>query len=533
MYKVLIVDDEPLILSGLQSLIDWEELMLKVEGAALSAEEALEFLAENDIDILITDIRMKGMSGIELIAEIRKSNHDMKLIIISGYEDFEYLKSAFQYGLENYILKPIDEEELQSTLSAAVEKLEQEQTHRYREKVQESVMLDNILHTWILSDKEDSALNERLMLYGIHLSHRFYRVAVLVPHLMQGNFENPAFDYRQLNDILRNRFVGISVCVTVDYIGRIFLVFGYDEKIDEDSLLQTACEGIREWSCQGIDSWKISLGKAVTHSYHLQRSLTSALWLLLAFFIAPDTGVISHDRKKLRIDKSLRNTGFTRGALSAMMSADAKELPAAAGELHSRLSALLAKPLENRTEIIEDILFSMFRCSKNILMQLQEESSLEIDFGGIFADGDSEAQADKICSLFSEYLRQFPKESSDFHPIVAKTLQIVEAEYSAGLSLKTLAARLNVSQVHLGRLFKRDTGKMFTAFLNDFRIEKAKQLLLHTTLKSSEIAASVGFSNPNYFSNTFKKTVGVYPTRYRSSHTNRESLFDLWDSREE
>lgn len=516
MYKVLIVDDEPLILSGLQSLIDWEERLLEVAGTAQSAEDALVFMAHTHIDILITDIRMSGLSGIELIEEIRKTNQQIKMIVISSYEDFEYLKSVFQYGVENYILKPIDEEELKETLANTVEKLEQEQANKYREKVQESILLDNVLHTWIQSTQEDAALDERLMLYGTRLNHTFYRVAVVMPKLLQWEADEARFDYHMLNEILRSDSPDISVCITVDYIGRILIVYGYDQEISEADILAYIFRGLQVWEARGIYQWYISLGKAVTFSHRLHESFISAIQLSLSFFISPCCQRISYDAKQQRVSASLQNTRFTQEALTGMISAEAADLQSVIAALHKELAAVLSRPLSNKQEIIEDILYSLFYSSEKIMRELQEDFTIAIHFEDICGDAHPREQADKICALFSDYVQQFPKGAVETHPMVVQILKIVEKEYSSGLSLKTLAVRLDVSQVHLGRLFKRDIGKMFTDYLNDFRIEKAKQLLLHTTLKSSEIAEKVGFSNPNYFSNTFKKMVGIYPTRYRN-----------------
>ena len=124
MYKVMLVDDEKLIIEGLKNIIDWNEIGLEVVDMALNGKEALDKFTENKVDIIITDINMPRMTGLKLIKNIRDINLETKFIILTGYDEFSYAKEAIKYGVENYILKPINEEELKETLIHIVKDLE-------------------------------------------------------------------------------------------------------------------------------------------------------------------------------------------------------------------------------------------------------------------------------------------------------------------------------------------------------------------------------------------------------------------------
>ena len=115
MYKVMLADDENLILQGLENIIEWEELGLEIVNKASNGQEAIDKFKENPVDIVVTDINMPQVTGLELLKELKKINSDVKFIILSGYDDFSYAKKAIELGVENYILKPIDEEELEKT----------------------------------------------------------------------------------------------------------------------------------------------------------------------------------------------------------------------------------------------------------------------------------------------------------------------------------------------------------------------------------------------------------------------------------
>ena len=128
MKKVMLVDDEIFITEGLRNIIDWETLGLEVVQSAENGEEALKKFNENPVDIIVTDINMPNKTGLELVKELKEAGHNVKFIILSGYDEFSYAKKAIEYGVENYILKPIDEEELEEALKKLVDNINKEKT---------------------------------------------------------------------------------------------------------------------------------------------------------------------------------------------------------------------------------------------------------------------------------------------------------------------------------------------------------------------------------------------------------------------
>ena len=124
MYSVLLVDDEPSVLTGLRYVIDWDEYGVEIAGTASNGTQALELLRELPVDILITDIQMPQMGGLELLQQVRAQNMDLRCIILTGYDDFKYVKKAAQLGIENYLLKPVSPEELSETLLNTITKIE-------------------------------------------------------------------------------------------------------------------------------------------------------------------------------------------------------------------------------------------------------------------------------------------------------------------------------------------------------------------------------------------------------------------------
>ena len=179
MYNVLIVDDEPAVLQGMASIIDWESYDFKIAGFAQCGTEALEIIQKEDIQILITDIKMPYMDGLELIKSIRNDGKNIKCVILSGYDDFQYVKEAAILGIENYLLKPLSEVELVSTLQTTLQKIQQE--HFMQSGVREglNILKNNILQRWVTNNIDQNELQERATLLNIDLKCSKYLVVII------------------------------------------------------------------------------------------------------------------------------------------------------------------------------------------------------------------------------------------------------------------------------------------------------------------------------------------------------------------
>ena len=176
MYKALVVDDEPIILKGFDNLISWEEFGIEIAAKAENGKAALQIARKEKIDLLITDIRMPEMSGLELLKTIRREGKNIKVIILSGYDDFQYVKEASKYGIENYLLKPIEENELEETLLHLTEKLENEQKQQNRLQESYQLLRSNILYRWITGTIGEEELTIRAEFLDVSLEKQWYQI---------------------------------------------------------------------------------------------------------------------------------------------------------------------------------------------------------------------------------------------------------------------------------------------------------------------------------------------------------------------
>jgi len=166
-YKALIVDDEPMILKGLKKIIPWEEFGIEIRGEAGNGEAALEIAKIINPDIVITDIRMPGMNGLELIDKLNKLENKPYIIILSGYDDFNLVKKALQCRVENYILKPINKEELIFTIENIVERIEEKQENKYQSETTSIILRNNILNRLLRGQISEREFTERAQMYNI------------------------------------------------------------------------------------------------------------------------------------------------------------------------------------------------------------------------------------------------------------------------------------------------------------------------------------------------------------------------------
>ena len=179
MYRVMLVDDEPYLLRGLEHTIDWGAYGLEIAAEAPDGFKALAFLETNQVDILFTDIKMPGMTGIELLKKVKKTSPQIKCVVFSGYNDFEYVKEAVKLGIENYLLKPIDEDELCATIEGIIEKLEYEAYVKADLENASRVLRDNLLIRWVSGNIGVDELKEKSSFIGIETGAGRYAAAII------------------------------------------------------------------------------------------------------------------------------------------------------------------------------------------------------------------------------------------------------------------------------------------------------------------------------------------------------------------
>lgn len=487
MYKVYLLDDEPFILEGLKYIVDWEDYGFEIIGSANNGEDGLKEILSMDIDLVLTDIMMPKMTGLELIDNLIKLNYHTNFIVLSAFQEFEYAKKAISMGAENYILKPIDSEELEKSIINIKNKLKENES---RSKDKEVV--DNNLLLKIITEKD----NENINYIKEKIKHtNEYRVGIIELKNKEKDIQKVL---KQIPDIRKYIHCIENKSKAVFIIDSNF----NDEYIEELTNIKNIIINLIN------DVVYISLGKSVKELEDLNISYESAKDISEYKIIYPNISWIKEYKEKnneiIQLDmdfeelkKLLINKDFNK--VSLYIEDNFNKLK----KDDSNPSKIKSKALEVFLNVYNYINES--KLIKNLSVYLENAISKHtID----------EIKLELINMIkFMESKLQNTQESMS--PVIIKLLDYIEKNYQKDLNLKEISDSLNINSIYLGQLFQKEIGILFSDYINNFRINKAKDLLVNTSLKASEIGELVGYSNKNYFYRKFKGIVGITPSEWR------------------
>ncbi|WP_310831451.1 response regulator transcription factor [Paenibacillus pedocola] len=504
MYKVFIVDDEPFIIEGLYDIVDWAGMGMEIVGRAENGQEALEALSSLRADILITDISMPMMNGLDLIRAVRGLQPGLKVIILSGYDEFGYLKEGMTLGIENYLLKPINLEEFKATLNNTVEKLHMSRVEDERNAHSISILRDNIMYRWLRGQIGPNEFRERSELLRIQLDKPLLLAALLRPKAGTGG---------ELLAAAADALGGEgSVVLFQDMDGDIVLLHG----LSEYQLGKEAADRCHERLLEQLSSFeplRLSLGTVVETEERAAESYAQAKKAQEYFMLFPERNVIRYEEIEHRSEGDGREITLNWEQVQKLILAKDKET--LLQWIDERFEQL--RHMEGVTpEMLQD--FSM-EWMIRFKMQLKEIRHCEEP--ELYQEGFRRLRETASIHEWISILKEAASLTVDLlirdvkSPVVQQVLNFIHESYADELSLKTLGAQFNIHPVYLGQLFSKELGDTFTEYINRYRIEKAKELLRTTPYKVHEIARNVGYWETGYFYKQFKKYMGISPTEYK------------------
>ena len=513
MYGVLIADDEPFILEGLSKTIPWEDYNLELKALCLNGEKAWQIVNAGGIDIVITDIRMPQLDGIGLLMRICEQNIPVKCIILSGYNDFAYVKECARLGIENYLLKPVNMEECISTLENIVAKLDREQRNQKILTEGIRVLKDNIIQRWMTGQISDEELNERCELLDIHLDGGFYAAILYWKEPASAEMirecMNQTLDYQALG------------YVVAQPDNRILILFHVSNTSDTLDFVRTLLKSFIQLVMKQLHiRTKAVLGDYADDYRNVCVSMRQAYEMLDYQYIRPNYEITAYKD----------------------YICDTEKLPQKTSEFLEKFSNVVAG--RNREQILQSLV-DIFKDLNNERMKLEQLRNICILIVICVIQNLEIMQANAtplieehrrklgdVCRLnsFDELLAWTvervhvvldisEKISENYSEPVLHILNYIEMNYAKEMNLKTIAGDLEMNALYLGQLFYNETGEHFTEYLNKKRIEISKQLLLQN-ISVKEVALQVGYMNSNYFYTIFKKYLGQSPNEYRVKRQN-------------
>ena len=528
MYRILFVDDEALIREGISENIRWQELGYELAGVCENGREAREFLQRQDVDVVLTDICMPFVDGIALSKYIHEKHADTKVLILSGYDEFEYAQSAIKYGIEEYLLKPITSFELGAVLTKLKGRLDEERDSRRRQEevytaYRRGRMLlrsDALLHT-IIGTKTEKECEKERRAAGIEIAQSHYMVGIAQLSIYSGSRtlnekcrkESALMSfivYNLCQEIVKEHSVG-EVCQGKD--NRVFLLFAADNPIREEDKIRTVCRAIIEQVNRSmglgisiaLGSWVESLGSAY-------KSYEKAEDALLGQFTAGDNVVMDERGRVSAQAVSGELYRIQKNCIRHMKEYNASGL----SEDFAQLEEGLRKSGYRREQAIEEMLAAKQGMDGLLRAFKQDELSSKETEGKIKQSANLKEALEILHAHARRQMECLERETGGNKASCAyKAYEYIEQHYSeSGLSLQEICTHLGVSTTRFSSAFKQTFGATFMDVLIGLRMKKARELLASTELKNYEIAEKVGFSDPHYFSIAFKKMTGKTPTEY-------------------
>ena len=490
MYSVMLVDDEESVLNTLKTSIDWQELGVDTLLTASNGRAALDLFECRQIDLLVTDICMPVMDGMELIRNVRQLRPETHCVLLTAYGEFEYAKEAIRLGVDNYLLKPMSRDEMIQTIQTALDNV-------YKRRSNSRTLLqENILRRWAAGTISGEELSERAAVLGINLYQPIYCAVCMGK---RGGASIARFR-SACCELLQSSF---DIYSFWDEKDRFIIILG-GKSFQPEQLRQELSQLVKRLEMENAAA--LSVGTPVTEAELLHLSCQSACDALEVAGLTAAGGVVpATEAPPDLLTEELRELFYEPSAqvrqqrYQQILSRLCKEDGSYSGifpELSRIYAHALAKEFPTQSGFQEQ------------LHQWTEQN------GQIQSEGDGKA-ADLALMEYSQVL--FAQCFGQFCPMVQRAVQYIRigVREGAGVSIKEFCAQCGVTAAYLGHMFKKETSVFFNDYLMSCRINRSLALLRNPNQKIKDIAEAVGFASPSYYVKCFRDYKGVSPAKYR------------------
>lgn len=537
MLRVIVADDEEKIRQLIVKLVDWASLGMEVAAVAANGIEAMEKILSLKPDVVITDIRMPGYDGLELIKNVQKEGLGTEFVIISGYRHFEYAQNAIRYGVSDYLLKPIKKAELTDALSRIGERYrERNEQLSFEEKVRLGLKNDigrqrtNFFSSILYSSENIAAgrpLEEVNSQFCYHFKPGIFRIITI-------KFDNIKSGSREILGFLADKTTALTelllgeICFEQEiYVESsiVYLLLNYEEEegknvrrqlkglLDELNLLESIVEGMYV---------TIGAGTGIDSLDKLRQSLKTSRWMVQQRLLA-GTGKVIEDQEKTSSNLTDSDIfhDFNREITKALESLDNEQVILLIEKLKCQLLGYEYisghELLQMTKEVCNLYLFHM----RNRKIAIDNEPTFMESYN---AGAEDCASADDLFDFLKRTIGDSfskaaqGKRMEDNRPIrLAKNY--MKEHYMDPVTLEDVSALAGFSPTYFSALFKKETGSAFLEYLQSVRMDEAKRLLKETNLSIVLVCEKVGYSDVKYFTKSFIKHTGLKPGEYRKIYS--------------
>ena len=548
MLKIFLAEDEVVVRETIKRMIPWEELGFELVGEAADGEMALPLLIRQHPDLLITDIKMPFMDGLTLARLAKKEIPGLKVVILSGYDDFNYAKQAIGIGVEDYLLKPITKNALIERLSEIRSRYEHEKTQKeYYEKFQREMQAyeknssRDFFEALVGGSMDMMEVYKRAEKLGLDIVAEAYNVLIFTMNCDE-DFSGQRDEYSSWEaeslELLENLFAGHSSAML--FRSNIFsygvLLKGQRETIEENT--RVCVDEIRKILSRqdGRREWFLAVGQSVERLSQIQKSYHTASRAFSQRYLY-DENILYYDEMETmehpggqaetednaylqKVDVNALNPAILQKFLSNGLQEETENF------VKDYFYAIGQEPMESlvfRNYVILNVRFSVISFIKGLGCDTNEMESADTEEVLAESGKNMESAIAYAKKMISQAIEIRDQNSGNKNRSILKTaVDFIDSHYmDEEISLNTVANVANVSSNHFSALFSQNMGQTFIEYLTTLRMNKAKELLRCTGMRSSEIAGEIGYKDAHYFSYLFKKTQGMTPSDYRKAREEK------------
>lgn len=539
MLKVVIADDEKMICSLISQLLDWNEMGFEIVGMAYTGVDAFQMIAQHKPDIVISDIRMPGYDGIELIKRTKEAGVPSEFIMISGFKQFEYAQGAMKYGVKYYLLKPIEEEKLREIVLEIKDNIQDAKEYaQYRQNLETEIKETR--------DKMKKRFLSSLLFENIDVGNEPVIDKNRVNKEYSTNFEEGVFQavfvkldvadaaeesvYSIINEIEKKISIMGEICeeyiTTTTHSGALVLLNYQSGKEKEVRYkIDELYENVKDYVEQFKDfSVVIGVGKKTNNFFNVNVCIQTAIDAIKYRIRINNVGIIYSEKYSFE-PYDIENIVTAKKKQDFLSKIESGDLAGVEGCLKSTLREIRYGEGNYSPVLFFDTMITYVNCLTDYCKKQQyynETYSKKLQKWNVYVDNVASEQ--KLLDVTEEFIRNVmetiasEKREKDIKPIrIVK--KYIEDNFMQEISLSQLAEVVDMNASYLSSIFKKETGMTYSDYLTHYRVEHASRLLVETNLSVNEIAVQSGYQDARYFSKQFLKQVGLKPSEYRKLYS--------------
>lgn len=506
----MIIDDESVVREGIKSLIPWDEYQFELCADGIDGKDGLKKILEYSPDLVLIDIKMPGMMGIDVIKEARQKGFMGKFIILTGYADFKYAKSAILLGVRAYLLKPIDEEELIQNVEDVLEELEAKKQQDDYYTMQELKSRQEVIYRLLMQGGNSEKIDQELRVYGLDLNYKKFCVAFLISKK----------DYLDVDDLeyidkTNLMLFGLNSIEKIFVDNQIVLVYKggtYSELLNK---LKVNNHRVKE---RYGEAFFITVGQDVISWNDIHYSYETARFLAQYKFLYEEKEQITIEIFEQYSDSVSMN--FAEEIQSYIEIGDID----AVREVIQNKSEFYKSRLMKESDIKIVVAHNMILLQNMIERRHEDKKEELLNFYSIserIKEADSMQKLQEEVIDFSQNISEIIG-SSGIDNVVIRMHAYMQKNYDQDLKIESIAKMMNYNSAYLGKIYKKKMGQSFNNMLDEIRIENAKRLLKETDIKVYQVSKQIGYGNIDYFYAKFKRYVGMTPKKYKAINSQTE-----------